>query len=76
MNKLFQLGFSILEVSKILMYKFWYDYVKRKYNEKQNCVIQIQMVLLYTKKTDGIYKDIAEDAETRFDTSNYELECN
>ena len=34
------------------------------------------MVLLYTKKTDGIYKDIAEDAETRFDTPNYELECN
>ena len=27
-------------------------------------------------KTDGIYKDIAEAAETRFDTSSYELECN
>ena len=27
-------------------------------------------------KTDNIYKDIAEDVETRFDTSNYELECN
>ena len=25
-------------------------------------------------KTDGIYKDIAEDVETRFDSSNYELE--
>ena len=25
-------------------------------------------------KTDDIYKDIAEDAETRFDTSNYVLE--
>ena len=25
-------------------------------------------------KTDYIYKDIAEDAETRFDTSNYELD--
>ena len=24
-------------------------------------------------KTDDIYKDIAEDVETRFDTSNYEL---
>ena len=23
-------------------------------------------------KTDDIYKDIAEDVETRFDTSNYE----
>ena len=25
-------------------------------------------------KTDDIYKDIAEDVETRFDTSNYQLE--
>ena len=33
-------------------------------------------MLLYTKKTDDIYKDIAEDVEARFDTSNYELECN
>ena len=27
-------------------------------------------------KTDDIYKDIAEDVKTKFDTSNYELECN
>ena len=27
-------------------------------------------------KTDDNYKDIAEDVETRFDTSNYKLECN
>ena len=27
-------------------------------------------------KTDDIYRDSAEDVETRFDTSNYELECN
>ena len=27
-------------------------------------------------KTYDIYKDIAEDVETRFDASNYELECN
>ena len=27
-------------------------------------------------KIDDIYKDITENFETRFDTSNYELECN
>ena len=27
-------------------------------------------------KTDDIYNDIAEDVKTKFDTSNYELECN
>ena len=26
-------------------------------------------------KTDDIYKDVAEDVERRFDTSNYDLEC-
>ena len=35
--------------------------------KKQNCVI------VYIK-TDDVYKDIAEDVETRFDTSNYELD--
>ena len=29
--------------------------------------------IVYTQ-TDNIYKDIAEDVETRFDTSNYELD--
>ena len=34
MNKPFYLGLSILEISKILPYDFWYDYVKLKYGEK------------------------------------------
>ena len=33
MNKLIYLGLSILELSKILMYNFWYDYVKPSYGE-------------------------------------------
>ena len=48
MNKLVYLGLSILELNKILMYDFWYDYVKPKYGEKQNCVTWIQVVSLYT----------------------------
>ena len=53
--KLVYLGLSILESSKILIYEFWYDYVKLK---KQNCVIWIQIVSLYTKKTDDILQKI------------------
>ena len=34
MNKPVYLGLSILELSKILMYEFWYNYVKLKYGEK------------------------------------------
>ena len=33
MNKPIYLGLSILEISKILMYEFWYDYMKPKYND-------------------------------------------
>ena len=33
MNKPVYLGFSILEISKTLMYEFWYDYMKPKYND-------------------------------------------
>ena len=34
MNKPMYLGLPILEITEILMYEFWYDYVKRKYGEK------------------------------------------
>ena len=34
MNKLVYLGLSILELNKILMYEFWYDYTEPKYGEK------------------------------------------
>ena len=34
MNKLVYLGQAILDISKILMYEFWYDYIKPKYQEK------------------------------------------
>ena len=58
----------MLELSKILKYEFWYDYVKPKYGE-----IAKLCFIVYIK-TDDIHKDIAEDVETRFDTSNYELD--
>ena len=34
MNKPAYLALLILELSKMLMYEFWYDYVKPKYDEK------------------------------------------
>ena len=34
MNKLIYLGMSILDISKTLMYEFWYDYIKPKYEDK------------------------------------------
>ena len=48
MNRPVYLGLTILELSKIVLYEFWYDYVKPKYGEKENCVLWMQTVLLYT----------------------------
>ena len=63
-NKPVYVGFSILKLSKILIYEFWYDYVKPKYGEKAKlCYMYIVII-----KTDDIYKDIEEGVETRFDT--------
>ena len=76
MNKPVHLGASILELSKILMYEFWYDYVKPKYGGKAKlCYMDTDSLHVYIK-IDDIYRDIAEDVETRFDTSNYELQWN
>ena len=63
MNKPAYLGLSILELSKILMYDFWYDYVKPKYSEKAKmCYMDTDSFIVYIHKTD-IYKDIAEEVE-------------
>ena len=71
MNKPVHLGLSILELSKILMYEFWYDYVKLKYDERAKlCCMNTDSFIVYIK-TDDTYKDIAEDVETRFDTSDH-----
>ena len=76
MNKFVHLGLSIKELSAILMYEFSYDYAKRKHGDKAKlCYMDTDCFIVYIK-TGDIYKDIAEDIETRFDTLNYELECN
>ena len=74
MNKPIYLGLSILEISKILMYEFWYDYMKPKYgNNVKLCYTDTDSFIIYTKRED-FYKDIADDAECKFDTSNYEVD--
>ena len=68
MNKPVYLGLSILELSKVLMYEFCYDYVKPKCGEKVKlCYMYTNSFIVYIK-TDDIYKDIVEDVETRYGT--------
>ena len=66
------LELSILELSKILMNEFCYEYAKSKFGEKTKlCDMDTNIIYI---KTDEICGVIAEDVETRFDTSNYELD--
>ena len=45
MNKPIYLGLLILDISKILMYKFWYDYMKRKYGNDVKLCLWTRIVL-------------------------------
>ena len=63
MNKPIYLGLSILEISKTLMYEFWYDYMKPKYgNDVKLCYMDTDSFIMSIKTTD-FYKDIASDVE-------------
>ena len=73
MNELVYLGLSILDLSKSVMYEFWYDYVKPIYGENEKfCYMDTGS--FFDVKTDDTYKDIAEDVETGFDTLNFEID--
>ena len=67
------LALSILEISKILMYEFWYDYINPKCQDNAKlCYINTDSFIINIK-TEDVYGDIANDVEERFDTSNYEV---
>ena len=73
MNKPIYLGLSILEISKTLMYEFWYDYMKPKYDDSVKlCYMDTDSFIMHIK-TEDFYKDIADDVGKRFNTSNYEV---
>ena len=71
MNKPIYLGQAILDISKTLMHKVWYDYIKPMYNDKAKlCYADTDSLVIHIK-TEDFYKDIANDVEILLDTSNY-----
>ena len=71
MNK--PVGLSILEISKALMYEFWYDYTKPKYQWcAKLCYMDTDSFSIHIK-TEDVYEDIPNPIEKIFDTSNYEI---
>ena len=73
MNKPIYLGLSILEIFKMLMYEFWYDYMKPKYDNNVKLCYMDTEICIMDIKTNDFYKDIANAVECKFDTSNYEV---
>ena len=72
MNKAIYLGMSILDISKTLMYKFWYDYFKPKYGDKAKlCYTDTDSFIIHII-TEDFFEDISNDVEAWYDTSNYD----
>ena len=74
MNKPIYLGLPILEISKLLMYEFWYDYMKLKYGDNVKLCYMHTDSFTINIKIEDFYQDIVNDVEKRFDTSNYECD--
>ena len=73
MNNPAYLDLSIKQINKTLMYEFWYDYIKPKYqNNAKLCYMDTNSFIINIKIED-FYEDIASDVEKRFDKSNYEV---
>ena len=76
MDKAVYSGMSVLNISKTLMYKSWYDYIKPRYGDRANLCYMgtdsfiIHIILLFI--IHDFYKDIADDVNICFDTSNYD----
>ena len=72
MNKPIYLSQVILDISKTLMYEFWYDCIKSKYEDKARLCYMDTDNFVINIKTEEFYKDIASDVEKWFDTSKYD----
>ena len=72
MNKPVYLGMSILDISKTLMYEFWYDYIRPKYKENAKlCQMDTDSFVIHIF-TEDFFENINNDIERWFDTANYD----
>ena len=69
MNKPVYLGQVILDLSKTLMYEFYYDYMRPNYGSKVNLYYMDIDSFVYEIEMEDFYRYIAKDVKKRFDTS-------
>ena len=61
-----------LDLSKVLMYEFHYDYIKNKYGNNSKLLVSDTDSLMYETKTKDVYKNFSKDKEKEvFVFSNY-----
>ena len=71
MNKPVYLSQAILDLSKIMMYEFHYDYMIPKYGDRLKLCYMDMDSLVYHIKTEDFYADITDNVPARFDASGY-----
>ena len=71
LNKPIYVGFNILDLSKYLMYKFQYKYIKSKFDAK--LLFTDTDILIYKIETEDFYEDFYAD-KNLIDSSDYPLD--
>lgn len=69
-NKPIYVGFSILDISKTVMYNFYYNYLKRRYGSNVSLLYTDTDSLVIRVHTENFYDDMKNDLD-KYDTSNY-----
>ena len=72
MNKLIYLGLEILDISKTLMYEFWYDNLESEYDSNIGLCYMDTDSFIFHLETEDFYNDV----DNRFDTSPYSKDLN
>ena len=75
-NKPIYLGQAILDISKTLMFDFWYDYLKPMYGDKIRLCYTVTDSFFMHIKPEDFYKNISADVDKCFDTSNFDKNDN
>ena len=61
----------ILDLSKVFMYEFHYDYIKNKYGNNSILLLNNTESLMYEIKVEDVYEDFIKDRRRMFNFSNY-----
>lgn len=73
LNKPIYVGMTILETSKLCLYEFWYDVLKRKYGKKIKLYYEDTDSLIFSVRTEDFYLDL-HDIIDKLDTSDYPID--